>query len=91
MAKQGELETRVCGSVHPEGAVCTRVVYVEPGCCMEKVWHHEGPHVARMKDGTVTHMWEAVLTVKDLPKNAYQWDDDDVPPVAQSEKVEKIA
>lgn len=70
-----ELKTRECGAVHPAaGEVCTRNVLVEPGCCHEKVYNHEGPHVV-IKDGKCIHKWEAVLVVKDLPFDAYEWEE----------------
>jgi hypothetical protein len=66
-----DIKTRACGAVHPDGVVCSLMVMVQEGCCHEKVFEHEEPHSHCRDDGTVTHRWEAVLVVKDLPYDAY--------------------
>ena len=67
-----ELQTRMCGFIHPEGVICSRVVYYEKGCCTDTVYNHEGPHQFVDKDGVITHRWEEVRVIKDVPFDAYK-------------------
>lgn len=71
------LQIRECGAVHPDGVVCSLPVYYEKGCCYDKVVPHEEPHESTSKDGRVTHRWEEVSKVMDLPFDAYSSRDSD--------------
>lgn len=64
------LKVRECGALHPDGVPCVLSVYYEKGCCTDKVFPHEEPHEA-VRDGVVTHRWEEVTKVMDLPFDAY--------------------
>jgi len=66
------LATRDCGAVHPDGVCCFISVFFESlTCgCGDRVYEHDGPHEAVTPDG-VRYRWEEVLTVQDLPYNAY--------------------
>lgn len=76
MVKTDPLQTRPCGAVHPkDGELCWIPVYTEPASCSCKedpVYQHEGPHESVTADGVVTHRWEAVMVVKDLPFDGYK-------------------
>lgn len=65
------METRICGAVHPLGAVCNRVIFTEPGCCTDRIYQHKGPHQHTRDDGTITNRWKAKIVVEDCEFDAF--------------------
>ena len=65
------LQSRACGSVHPDGVACMKPVMYQKLCCRDEVYPHDGPHEYVNGKGVITHRWKAVLTVEDMPHNAY--------------------
>lgn len=66
------IQTRACGAVHTEGAVCFIPVLFEAlHCgCGDMVFPHEQPHEATDEEG-VRYRWEEVLMIQDLPYDSY--------------------
>lgn len=67
----GNMKTRPCGALHPEGVPCLILVFHEKGCCNDLVYPHDEPHEHANKEGVVTHRWEEVTQIKDLPFDCY--------------------
>lgn len=73
------IQTRACGAVHTEGAVCLIPVLFEAlHCgCGDMVYPHEQPHEATDENG-VRYRWEEVLMIQDLPYDSYGTTDEQV-------------
>jgi hypothetical protein len=85
------MKTKACGKIHPDGVPCTKPVMYEQGCCSERQFDHSGPHEHLDKPldqgGVVTHRWEEVLQIVDLPYDAYKaWTDDDIKAAESNER-----
>jgi hypothetical protein len=90
------MEVKACGKVHPDGVPCTKSVFYEKHCCIDKVYDHPGPHEHLDKPleegGRITHRWEEVLQIVDLPYDAYRaWTEEDIKAAEEQAQQEAMA